>query len=75
MIRELARFPFHPALKETLKMIGLDCGPCRLPHARLTVEEVLRLRTRLGEIGFFDWARPVRQQPLVVDDRHGHAAH
>ncbi len=54
MIRTIYQYPFHPAMKETLKMLGLDCGPCRLPHPRLTAVQIERLRHDLEEINFFD---------------------
>jgi N-acetylneuraminate lyase len=58
MVRTLGRFPFHPAMKEVMKMIGPDCGRCRLPLSRLAPDQVADLRRSLREIGFFDWARP-----------------
>jgi len=54
MIRTLASFPFHPAMKEVLGMLGLPCGPCRLPQRRLAYDEVNLLRGQLNEIGFFE---------------------
>jgi N-acetylneuraminate lyase len=58
MIRTIGRWPFHPAMKEVLRMIGLDCGTCRLPQPRLTTGQARELRDSLETIGFFDWARP-----------------
>jgi len=58
MIRALCQFPFHPAMKEVLKMLGTDCGRCRLPQPRLSEGQVAELRQELERIGFFDWARP-----------------
>jgi N-acetylneuraminate lyase len=57
MIRTIGRWPFHPAMKEVLRLIGLDCGSCRLPQPRLTPEQTRKLRTSLEKIGFFEWAR------------------
>jgi N-acetylneuraminate lyase len=57
LVRHLAGFPFHPAMKEVLRLIGMDCGPCRLPHRRLTSDESRRLRAGLEEMGFFKWGR------------------
>ncbi len=54
IIRTIYQHPFHSAMKEVLKMLGLDCGPCRLPHPRLTAAQVERLRHDLEEISFFD---------------------
>ncbi len=58
MIRQIKVFPFHSAMKELLKMIGLDCGPCRLPHPPLSGAEADQLRKKLEKIGYFDWGRP-----------------
>ncbi len=57
MIRTIYAFPFHPAMKEVLKMLGTDCGRCRLPQPRLSDVQVAELRQNLEQIGFFDWAR------------------
>jgi len=58
MIRTIYQFPFHPAMKEVLKMLGTNCGRCRLPQPRLSDEQIAELRQNLERIGFFDWARP-----------------
>lgn len=58
MIRTIYQFPFHPAMKEVLKMLGTDCGRCRLPQTRLSDEQTAELRQNLDRIGFFEWARP-----------------
>ncbi len=58
MIRTIYRLPFHPAMKEVLKMLGTNCGRCRLPQPRLSDEQIAELRQNLERIGFFDWARP-----------------
>jgi N-acetylneuraminate lyase len=57
LVRTIARWPFHPAMKETMKMIGLDCGRCRLPQPRLSKEDVVELKQALEEMGFFDQIR------------------
>jgi len=43
------------AVKPIMQMIGLDCGPPRLPLARLDESERRQLRERLDRIGFFDY--------------------
>jgi len=58
MIRTIYQFPFHSAMKEILKMLGTDCGCCRLPQPCLSDEQIAELRRDLEQIGFFDWARP-----------------
>lgn len=46
-----------PALKAMMKIIGLDCGPLRLPQDSLTPEAIDSLRVELEMIGFFEWGR------------------
>jgi N-acetylneuraminate lyase len=42
------------AVKPIMKMIGLDCGPPRLPLHRFDAAEYEKLRADLDKIGFFD---------------------
>lgn len=44
------------AAKATMGMIGVDCGPPRLPLQPLTDAELSGLRADLEGIGFFGWA-------------------
>lgn len=55
MIRTIYRYPFHAAMKQILKMLGIDCGCCRLPQGRLTPSQFVDLKLDLEQIGFFDW--------------------
>jgi hypothetical protein len=42
-----------------MKMIGLDCGPARLPMRNLSDVDAAELRTVLENVGFFaDRSRP-----------------
>jgi len=41
--------------KPVMKMIGLDCGPLRVPARNLSDEEVKQYERELKEIGFFEW--------------------
>ena len=43
--------------KAMMKLIGIDCGPCRLPVAALTADEDQQLESDLREMGFFEWIR------------------
>lgn len=44
-------------LKAVMKMIGLDCGPCRLPLHTLNDAECGKLKDALNQLGFFEkWA-------------------
>jgi N-acetylneuraminate lyase len=45
------------SLKSMMKLIGLDCGPMRLPQVALTPEKEEVLRQEMEDIGFFEWAR------------------
>lgn len=44
------------ASKALMAMLGVDCGPVRLPLAQPSAAQLATLRTRLTEIGFFDFA-------------------
>jgi len=44
-----------PVFKAVMKMIGLDCGPVRLPLRDLTDEQCAALRGQLERIGFFGY--------------------
>ena len=62
-IRILASFPFHAALREVLKLQGLDCGLARLPQRPLTEGEAIELQEKLEAIDFFTWcSAPVDPQ-------------
>jgi hypothetical protein len=39
-----------------MAMLGVDCGPVRLPLAQPDATQLAMLRTRLNEIGFFGFA-------------------
>lgn len=55
VIRVLNEYPFHSAMKAVLGMLGLGVGGCRLPLGNLPEAELATLRSKLEEIGFFDW--------------------
>lgn len=55
LIRTMGAYPFHAAMKEVLRMLGLDFGRCRLPQPALSPDEADALRERLESIGFFEW--------------------
>ena len=44
------------ASKALMAMLGVDCGPVRLPLAQPDATQLATLRTRLNEISFFDFA-------------------
>ena len=43
------------AAKATMKMLGVDVGPARLPNGSLSLEQATKLRGELETLGFFDW--------------------
>jgi N-acetylneuraminate lyase len=43
-----------PAVKEMMRMIGLDCGYCRRPLRRLNESQVAALRADLDAVGFWE---------------------
>ena len=52
-----------PSFKATMELLGLRCGPPRLPFQRLSAKEVAGLRAGLEAAGFFEHARPVENGP------------
>jgi N-acetylneuraminate lyase len=52
IIAVMARYGGLPAGKAMMKMIGLDCGPVRLPLRNLTTEELAAFRLDLERVGF-----------------------
>lgn len=56
MIRRILGAGGLAAQKATMRLIGQDCGPTRLPLAPLTDAQIDKLGESLREIGYFDWA-------------------
>jgi N-acetylneuraminate lyase len=52
----MIRFGGQPAGKAIMKLIGLDCGPVRLPMRALAPAEEVALRAALDAIGFFEFS-------------------
>ena len=57
MIRVVLRHRGLAGQKAVMKLIGMDCGPTRLPFVGLNHSEQAVLRDELAAIGFFDWIR------------------
>ncbi len=55
LVTVFGRFGGLPAGKAIMKMINLDCGPVRLPLRNLTDQQYRKLRSRLEQIGFFEY--------------------
>jgi len=56
MIRTMCRYRGQPAFKAAMRLIGVDCGPNRLPMKTLAPYELDEIESELRGIGFFDWA-------------------
>ena len=58
MVRILFDHGGQAAFKAVMKLIGLDCGPNRLPLETLAPEQLQAMKEELEKIGFFEWALP-----------------
>jgi N-acetylneuraminate lyase len=58
MIARLASVGYMGAAKAVMKMLGVDVGPARLPHANLDAAQEKSLRADLEKMGFFEWIKP-----------------
>lgn len=65
MVRCLVQFPPIPAQRAIMKMIGFDCGPCRLPLMELNDKEAEKLKEGLDSIKFFDTVNSCRPVPAI----------
>ena len=61
-----AFIPYGPrgAQKAIMKMIGVDCGPSRLPVSTLTPTQYAALERELRDIGFFEWIMPLAETSM-----------
>jgi N-acetylneuraminate lyase len=58
LVRQISKYPFHPAMKCIMKMNGIDCGPCRRPLGPLSIQQAESLRRDLERIEYFEWSLP-----------------
>ena len=58
MVRVILRHRGLAGQKAVMQLIGLDCGPTRLPVADISDSERIVLRTELAALGYFEWIRP-----------------
>lgn len=56
LVRQISKYPFHPAMKFIMEINGIDCGPCRRPLGRLSIQHAESLRKDLEEIKYFEWS-------------------
>lgn len=57
LVATLAGHGYMGAAKATMKMLGVEVGPARLPNGSLNREQEVALRTDLEKLGFFEWIR------------------
>jgi len=57
LVEILGHYDFRAALKGMMQVIGLDCGPHRLPQLTLSADELIALKNDMDKIGFFEWGR------------------
>jgi len=57
MIRMILSHGGLAAQKEMMAILGIDCGPTRLPHRPITAEQQRALRAGLEDLGFAGWIR------------------
>ncbi|MBN1818402.1 MAG: dihydrodipicolinate synthase family protein, partial [Sedimentisphaerales bacterium] len=55
MVRLCYRYRGLPAIKAMMRLIGLDCGPIRLPLESLTEEEYLHFAQQTKALGLCEW--------------------
>jgi N-acetylneuraminate lyase len=58
LIRLLVGYGYMGAAKATMKILGVDVGPPRLPNETLSAPQIRKLRRELEELGFFEWIQP-----------------
>ena len=57
LVQTLASYGYMGAAKATMKILGVDVGPARLPNTNLTAGQTKELRTKLEALGFFNWIK------------------
>jgi len=60
MIRTILPHGGLAGQKAVMQLIGLDCGPARLPVPQLDQSEIEQLRRELETIGYFEWIGKAR---------------
>jgi N-acetylneuraminate lyase len=57
LVAALAPLGFMGAAKATMKMLGVDVGPARLPNGNLDTTQLKQLHGDLETLGFFEWVK------------------
>lgn len=55
MVRVCEKYGSHRAFKAMMKIVGVNCGPCRLPIRKMTLDEESELKADMEAICFFKW--------------------
>ena len=55
LIQLLASYGYMGAAKAVMGMLGIPVGPARIPNGTLSKEQVSLLKSKLEEMGFFEW--------------------
>ncbi|MEX2640068.1 MAG: dihydrodipicolinate synthase family protein [Balneolales bacterium] len=55
-VRTIGTYGYGSASKAVMKLVGLDCGPARLPLQKFDYSQLTELEEKLSDIGFFDYA-------------------
>ncbi|HYH57491.1 MAG TPA: dihydrodipicolinate synthase family protein [Anseongella sp.] len=63
IVRVIDKYGGLRSQKAMMKLIGMDCGPVRLPLRRLDGQELREMEKDLHRAGFFDWACKLDAQP------------
>lgn len=75
VIRIMHRYGAIAAAKTTMKILGIDVGPPRLPNESLSLEQQVRFRAELELSGFFEWnAKAVPAPPVTLSESNSAAA-
>lgn len=57
MVECITRHCGGAGLKAMMQVIGIDCGPLRLPQRTACPEDVAAMEEELARMGFFEWGR------------------
>lgn len=63
IVRVINKYGGLRAQKAMMKLIGMDCGPVRLPLRRMDAQEMMEMEKDLQQVSFFDWASKLDAQP------------
>lgn len=55
LVEKLNMRGYGPSAKTLMGLLGVECGPARLPLLRLAPDAPAELRTDLEDLGFFEW--------------------